>query len=91
MSVTNKCAIPHCKNLLKLTSRVNTCQACRSSFRYWQAPGKGVAAILVRQQQLEKWTDRILFLATKERRFRRAGTAIRADQAKRIADNGHEA
>lgn len=78
MSITNKCSIEHCNNLLKPSSRVTTCQACRSSFRYWQAPHRGVAAILVRQEQLEKWQDRIEYLGEKEKRFARAKRVVSA-------------
>ena len=66
------CLIEHCPNLRRPISPL--CQACAQSFRYWEK--KGPPAILNRQNQLEKWQDRMQYLGKEERRIRRAAKHI---------------
>jgi len=53
------CLIEHCPNERRKLSPV--CRSCAACFGYWERRGAG--AILARQNQLEKWQDRIQYLS----------------------------
>lgn len=69
-----KCLIENCPNDARKRSPV--CSSCAHCFYYWEHHERGVVAIIDRQQQLAKWQDRMVFLGSKTRRFRRAKRVI---------------
>lgn len=71
-----KCIIFHCDNTISSKARLKTCHQCRRCFHYWEQPGKGVGAVIRRQAQLERWQDRMRYLADEKPRFRRVGTRL---------------
>jgi hypothetical protein len=67
MAIGEQCVIQHCDNLQSKT--MNTCSNCRAAQRRWSK--KGVAAILVRMDTLEKWKGRMVTLAEEKIDIRR--------------------
>jgi hypothetical protein len=72
------CLIEHCPNNRRVRSPV--CAACAHNFHYWDA--RGASAIMHRQQQLEKWQDRMEYLG-EQTSNRRIGSAARYVEKRR--------
>jgi hypothetical protein len=68
-----RCLIEHCPNERRVLSPL--CHACAQSFSYWDK--RGPAAILHRQNQLEKWQDRMIYLGTEHTDNRRLRNVAR--------------
>lgn len=75
--ILGSCLIEHCPNLRRKRSPL--CRCCAASFNYWGK--KGPKAVLDRQNQLEKWQDRIQYMSSEERRFKNVAKHIQKRRA----------
>lgn len=64
-----ECEIEGCDNLLAPNARLETCASCRSMFGRWKK--RPSAALLAYQGRLEKWQNRIIYMAGDTKRYER--------------------
>jgi hypothetical protein len=72
------CAVVICKRPLSERARSDLCPKCQAVARYWQKPGRGVAAIMVRQSKLELWQERMIYLGGVKKTYAKAAKRITA-------------
>lgn len=77
--ILGACLIEHCPNPRRVRSPI--CSACAQAFRYWDK--RGPSAILARQDQLEKWQDRMEYLGTDHNPTRRLRNVSRQIEKRR--------
>lgn len=79
--MAKKCIVPSCPNTLSDHARLEECHACRSMFRYWFK--KSPAEVVVRQQALTKWQERMVRL-TGYPKGKKHGKAVRKFNRKKV-------
>ena len=77
MYESRACIIDKCPNNGRIRSRY--CAACAHSFYYWEVKTKkmGLAAIIERQDKLEKWQNRMMYLGNRDKEMKDVARTIK--------------